>query len=295
MKLFAYVRNIVASFSKDDLKQGIRLLGQSIQKVLDNYIAAELLLIRAVSDTGKRFEADLEKAIKLPPKISAVAYIRQILANMGIILEMLSALADKSYGKDVVVDGITYKRAELLRTIDYMDFVVSYASRILHVLVIAEASTETGDHAPGQERPKPEMRWLADNQKAFFALLVTFSKKPRELITLIENIPDITIGENDDRVLVPTVGLVKLDPLRNNMVPVITSFATSVGIWRAEMQARRYERLKEEHRCIQLRIAQRRGQMDGTNDAQQERIIRTYEGYLNKTAEQIAKMEEKYL
>jgi type II secretory pathway component PulL len=52
--------------------------------------------------------------------------------------------------------------------------------------------------------------------------------------------------------------------------------------------------LKEDARSIQLRLEQLRLQAEGKNDAQLERTIEKYEQYLNKTAEKIAKMQEKY-
>jgi len=294
MRILDYLRRLASSFTKDELKQNIRVYTQALQKAIESYMNAETVVTSFKSKAGKAFEAEFTKAVRTPPRMTMFSYIRQVLANMAVTTELLSAIAEKSYGKDIVIEGITYKRAELLRTIGYMDFVVAYSMQLMHYLLVAEASVVSKEHPEGQERPKPELAWLKSNQKAFFALLSTFARPSREIAQLIDSIPDIAIGEDDEKIIVPQVGYAKLDPLKNNFIPVVTKTSMAVGIWWAQLQIAKYERLKEDARSIQLRLEQLRLQADGKNDAQLERTIQKYEQFLNKTAEDIARMEEKY-
>lgn len=293
MRILDFLRRMASSFTKDELKEKLRILSQALQKSLETFMNAEGTLATFKSKAGKQFEADLAKSVRLPPRMTPIAYVRAVLTNMSVTLELLSAIAEKSYGKDIVVEGITYRRAELLRTIGYMDFVVSYSMQLLHYLLVAEASVVSKEHPEGAERPRPELAWLKANQLAFFTLLTTFSKPSREIASLIESIPDIVIGEDDDKIIAPQVGILKLDPLKNNFIPGVSSVALAIGIWWATLQVAKYERLKEDARSIQLRLEQLRLQNEGKNDAQLERTISKYEGYLNQTAEKIAKMEAK--
>ena len=294
MRILDYLRNMVSSITKDELKEKLRILSQSLQKALEAFMGAESVLTTFKSKAGQQFEDDLSKTVRLPPRMTPVAYIRQVLTNMGLTLEMIQAIAEKSYGKDITIEGITYRRAELLRTIGYMDFVASYSTQLLHYLLVAEAAIAAKDHAPGSERPRPELQWLKTNQAAFFSLLVTFSKPSREITKLLESIPDIVIGEDDDKIIAPQVGFSKLDPLRNNFIPGISNTSLSIGIWWVGYQVAKYERLKEDVRSIELRLEQLRLQNEGKSDAQLERTIATYERYLNDTSEKVAKMEAKY-
>ncbi len=294
MRILDYLRRLTASLTKDEFKQSLRVFTQGLQKAIETYFNAENTVKVFASKAGKDFEAALGKVVRLPAKMTTFAYIRQVLSNMAVTTELLTAIAEKSYGRDIVIEGITYKRAELLRTLGYMDFVVAYSMQLLHYLLVAEASVTSKEHPEGKERPKPELEWLKRHQPAFFALLATFSKPSREIAQLLESIPDIEIGEDDDKVIVPQVGMMKLDPLKNNFVPGVTSVAMGVGIWWAQLQVAKYERLKDDARSIQLRLEQLRLQAEGKNDAQLERTIEKYETFLNKTAEKIAKMEEGY-
>lgn len=295
MRLLDFIKRLASSFTKDELKQGIRLLTQSLQKAVESFMVAETTIPKFKSKAGKDFEVAMGKAVRLPPRITVLAYIRQVLTTMTNTADLLAIVADKSYGNDVVVEGITYKRAELLRTLSYMDFVSSYSIKLLHMLTVAETSIVTGEHSDGKERPKPEMEWLRDHQKGYFALLQTFAKPGREISQLIDAIPDISIGPDDDKLIVPQVGLAKLDPLKNNAIPLVTNASIGLGMFIVKIQLYRYDYLKDTARSIQLRLEQLRLQAEGTNDAQLQRTIEKYEQYLDKTAEKVTKMEEKYL
>jgi hypothetical protein len=294
MRILDYVRQLAASFTKDELKERLRIFAQGLQKAIETFMSAETSITMLKSKAGKEFEAELSKGIRLPPKMTPFGYIRQVLANMSITAELLGAIVEKSYGKDIVIEGITYRRAELLRTLGYMDFVVNYSMQLLHYILVAEASLVSKEHPEGQERPRPELAWLKDNRRAFITLLQTFSRPSREIASLIESIPEISIGEDDDKIIAPQVGLGKLDPLKNNFVPVVSDVAMAIGIWYAQTQVAKYDRLKEDARSIQLRIEQLRLQSEGKSDAQLESVIAKYERFLNQTSEKIAKMEAKY-
>lgn len=294
MRILDYVRRLATSFTKDELKERMRIFSQALQKSIESFMNAETTVTSFKSKAGKEFDSELSKGVRMPPRMTAFGYIRQVLANMSVTAELLATIVEKSYGKDIVVEGITYRRAELLRTLGYMDFVVNYSMRLLHYILVAEASLVSKEHNEGQERPKPELAWLKENRKAFIALLATFSKPSREIVTLIESIPEISIGEDDERVIAPQVGLTKLDPLKNNFIPGVSGIALAVGLWWAQLQVEKYERLKEDARSIQLRLEQLRLQAQGKSDAQLEATIAKYERFADETAEKIAKMEAKY-
>mgnify|MGYP006144375255 FL=1 len=293
MRILDYVRRLAASFTKDELKERLRIFTQGLQKSIESFMNAETTLTAFKSKAGKEFEAELGKGVRMPPRLGAFGYIRQVLANMAVTTELLAAIVEKSYGKDIVVEGITYRRAELLRTLGYMDFVVNYSMQLLHYILIAEASVVSKEHPEGQERPRPELAWLKDNRRAFITLLQTFSRPSREVASLIESIPEITIGEDDEKVIAPQVGLAKLDPLKNNFIPVVSDISLAIGLWWAHIQVAKYDRLKEDARSIELRLEQLRLQANGKSDAQLESTIAKYERFLNQTAEKIAKMEIK--
>ena len=293
MRILDFVRRLTSSFTKDELKERLRIFSQGLQKALETFMNAETTVKTFKSKAGKEFEADLARGVRLPPRITPFGYVRQVLANMSVTAELLGVIVEKSYGKDIVIEGITYRRAELLRTLGYMDFLVNYSMQLLHYILVAEASIVSKEHNEGQERPKPELLWLKNNRAAFVQLLNTFSKPSREIATLIESIPEIVIGAYDMNIIVPQVGLTKLDPLKNNYVPGVSGLALAAGMWWAQIQVAKYERLKEDARSIQLRLEQLRLQAEGKNDAQLENTISKYERFLNQTAEKIAKMEAK--
>jgi len=296
MKLFDFLRNLTTSFTKDEVKEKLRLVTQALHETISAFVSASEILGNSgyKSKAGKDFDSAFKRSVKVPYRGTFPQVIQQVLTNMDGFADLLSGLIDKSYNKDIVVEGITYKRAEILRTLGFMDFAVTYVTQILHYILAAEANVQAKTLVDGKERPKPELDWLAQNQDTFFRLLNTFGAKDRDMIKAIESIPDIQVGENDDLTIVPTVGITRLDPLKNNFIPGVTPMFISIGTWWAQRQVARYERMKEDHKLIAYRIEQLRLQAQGKEDPQLEKTIAKYEQFLNELAEDIAKAEKKY-
>lgn len=295
-RIIDFLRQLTPSFTKDELKEKLRLVGQAIQQTLASLVTAAEVLGKPSfkSRVGKAFDADFKRSVKTRFRGTAAEVMTQIIQSLDSLASLLTGVVDKTYNAEVTVDGITYKRAEVLRILGYMDFTVTYARQLLHYLLVCEANVQAKTLTEGRERPKPEIEWLEKNQGAFFQLLNTFSQEPRDVIKAIEGIPDISVGDNDEITLHPTVGIGRLDPLKSNFVPGVTPMFMSIGIWWAQRQVARYERLKEDLRAIEYRVEQLRLQAQGKEDAQLEKTIVKYEQYIDDLAEDIAKMEKKY-
>lgn len=296
MRIINFLRQLVPSFTKDDVKEKLRLISQALQQSIACYTNANEVLGKPTfkSKAGKDFDSAFKRSVKVQYRGTPSEIILQILLNISGISDLLGALIDKSYNKDIVVEGITYKRAEILRILGFMDFTVTYSRQMLHYLLVAEANVQAKTLTPGAERPKPELAFLEANQETFFRLLNTFAQADRDIVKKIDDIPDIGVGENDEITIVPTVGINRLDPLKSNFIPGITPMFMGFGIWWAQIQVARYERMKEDVRTIEYRVEQLRLQAQGKEDAVLEKSIKKYEEYLNDLAEKIAKMEKKY-
>lgn len=296
MRIFDFLRNLIPSFTKDEVKEKLRLVSQMLQQTLEGYLSAvDVLGVPGFkSRAGKEFDNDFRSKVRTPFRGTSISVIQQVLSNVTNFIDQLSPLVEKSYNRDVVVDGLTYKRAEILRTLGYLDFMVTYARQLLHYLLVVEANFQAKTLPDGRELPKPEIDWLNANRATFFRLLLTFADNYRDLIKKLDDIPDINVGENDEQTIQHTVSVSRLDPLKNNFLPGITPMFMSIGIAWTQWQVKRYERLKEDVKVIQYRIEQLRLQAQGKQDAQLERTIAKYEEYLNDLAYDIAKMEQKW-
>jgi hypothetical protein len=296
MRIFDFLRNLVTSFSKDEVKEKLRLIAQAVHETMSTYLTASEILGKPAfkSKAGKEFDTAFKRSVKAPYRGTTIEVIYQVLLNLDSIADLLVSLVEKNYNKDITVDGITYKRAEIIRVLGFMDFTVTYARQLLHYILVTEANVQAKTLPDGKECPKPEIEWLKENQETFFRLINTFATKDREFIKKIEDIPEIGVGADDEHTIVPTVGIQRLDPLKNNFVPGVTPMFMSIGIWWTQMQVARYERMKEDIRCIEFRIEQLRLQAQGKNDPQLEKTIARYEEFKNDLAQDIAKAEQKW-
>jgi hypothetical protein len=294
-RVLDFLRSITPTFTKDEVKEKLRLIAQALQKTVQVYLsAADAFNSGYKSKAGQDFESSFKRQVRTNYRGNPIQVIQQVLQNISSLGDLLSGLVEKNYNKDVTVEGLTYKRAEILRTLGFMDFTTTYARQLLHYLLASQANVQAKTAPAGQEIPKPEIEWLSQNQQAFFTLLITFALPANEILKKIDAIPDIGVGDNDEVTIHPTVGIGRLDPLKNNFIPHITPMFMNIGIWWAQRQTARYERMVEDVRVIEYRIEQLRLQAAGKEDAQLERSIAKYEEYLADLAEKIAKAEKKW-
>lgn len=294
-RIIEFVRSLVPTFTRDEVKEKLRLVQQALSKTIGLYVsAADTIKGNAKSKAGQEFDQAFKRTVRTNLRGTPFEIIQQVLQNISSLGDLLSSMVEKNYNKDVTVEGMTYKRAEVLRTLGFMDFTTTYARQLLHYLLAAEANVQAKTLPIGQERPKPEIEFLLKNQAAFFTLLIAFALPANDILKKIDNIPDISIGDDDETTIVPTVGIGRLDPMKNNFVPGVTPMFMGIGTWWAHRQLARYERLVEDVRVIEYRLEQLRLQAQGKEDAQLERAIAKYEEYLDDLAEKIAKADKKW-
>lgn len=294
-RIIEFVRSLVPTFTRDEVKEKLRLVQQALSKTIGLYVsAADTIKGNAKSKAGQEFDQAFKRTVRTNLRGTPIEIIQQVLQNISSLGDLLSSMVEKNYNKDVTVEGMTYKRAEVLRTLGFMDFTTTYARQLLHYLLAAEANVQAKTLPIGQERPKPEIEFLLKNQAAFFTLLIAFALPANDILKKIDNIPDISIGDDDETTIVPTVGIGRLDPMKNNFVPGVTPMFMGIGTWWAHRQLARYERLVEDVRVIEYRLEQLRLQAQGKEDAQLERAIAKYEEYLDDLAEKIAKADKKW-
>src|SRR5690606_24455681 len=216
----------------------------------------------------------------------------QTLQNMQVNVETIANLVGDSYADTIVVAGMTYKRAQILKYIALMGFVTDYSRQVMLYLLAAEANIKSRQLDEGKERPLPELRWLETNQASYFRALTAMAIKSKDLAEVFANIPDIVITEQNVSTVEETVGLSKVDPLKMNIISIGINPFHYIGIKWADYQVAKYQRAKEEKRAIEFRLEQLRTQRSGREDPKLEQSVAYYEDLVNKLASKIAKFED---
>lgn len=295
MNVLQFLRSMLPSFKRNDVSERLRAIrDELVNNTLPPYetAAAELRSATAKSKVFIEFDKAFTKGVSSSFRGNFLEQTQQILKNLQNNFDFIENLVDDNYSQDIVVAGITYKRAQILQYIAIAGFAVDYARRVLLYVLAAEANVKSRTLVDGKERPVPEIKWLEANRSAYFRAMGVMSVKEKELATMFDSIPDITVSDDVENTADATLMRQKVDPLNLNVIPIGVNPFHYIGVRWANRQVAKYQRSKEEKRALEFRLEQLKGQRSGEEDPRLERSIAYYEDEVNRLASKIAKMEE---
>src|SRR5690606_28974088 len=143
MSLISFVKNLVSSIKKDDVNERIR----SVIDANNNFALAALSDVKetiAEANFKSKFATAFKttllsvfKSLRGKPNPLYQA-IEQTIKNSNEILEYLSDKAGKAIPQVLVIEGISYHQANILRIIDLLDFYADYTQRVLAYIAASE-------------------------------------------------------------------------------------------------------------------------------------------------------------
>lgn len=294
MRVLEFLRSMLPMFKRSEVIDLLRHLKDDlVNQTLSVFITAQ--------EDRLGSESPKSKALKLYVDQQATAVHSrgrnwlevqiELLRKLQTNLDVVEGLIESQIGQDVIVAGLTYRKAQFLQFAAIAQFTVDYARQNLLYLLACEANVKARTLEDGKERPVPEIRWLLDNRDTYFKALTLLAVEGDVLQRVLSEVPDITITELSAQTAPEVFGAAKLDPLRMGIIPIGMNPFHFIGVRWANRQVAKYQRAKEECRSLEFRLEQLRNQRVGTEDPKLEKTIAYYEGEVDKLAAQIAKFE----
>lgn len=292
MKILQLIQGLLPSFKRDEVADEVRALRESLEDyTIPAFEGVEKSALKKKSKVIQDYEREFSRHVKTGFRGDSFQVTRQVLEAMRGLISYLENAVEKTFSRDIIVAGLTYRKAEVLRLLTLADFTVTYARQNLLYLMAAEGNVDAKTLPAGKERPAPELKWLVDNRRAFFDCLALMAIKPSEIDRLISNIPDITVNNESEVIVAQTRSKIELDPLGANLIGIQWNPFYALGVRRANRRHARTQRAKNEKRAIEYRLEQLYRQQEQQPDAKLEKTISFYEAEVDSLASMIAKNE----
>jgi len=298
MDIAAFIRNLLPTFGKKDVREKLRIISRKISDIVQPCLELFLTSIdekSLVSAYGIKFKRDL-LAI-LPPRLRNVdkpygMVLTAAMSNASKLVDLLETYITKNLSETINIEGMTYQKASVIRLIELLDFTVDYAGRQLAYLVASETNVVAFERPDGKPYTQAEMNYILNNQATYFRMLDLLNGDPKKTFSTIESIPEIVMG---DMAIgeVPALAGASADPLLLGAIPGISNIFHWVGIRVVDYEVERYECALKQKRDIELRLESLKQRRLGNLDAQTESIIEGYERELTLSRAKIARFEEK--
>lgn len=298
MSMIGFVKSLVPNFERSRIVED---LGQQKEYLNDTLIpnlrgAAKLLAGENLkSNYGRQFMANFKTALPDYRSRGVFQGLAEYFSKIGASLQEIENQIPDLFGPDVTVETLTYQKATILSYLDASRFVAQYASRALSITLAAETATSLKKDEKSEiqkQFTKWEKNWVDSKSQQFIATLEALNKSPRDIISAVNSIPEITIDANKDRVVGQTVGMNKLDPLKLGFLPVSGNPIYKMRMYFAEWQQENYKAGVEEARVLELRILELKAALDGHEDARNQRALDYTKGRLDKLNAKLQDYEE---
>lgn len=295
MSFIAYLKSFLPQFSKDRVSELARINQSEIDTlVIPSYKEAEMGL------RGRNFKSksiqDFSNVFKQNVGMSngdnIVTAILKAMERVSANNKYVSEKTDNTFESEIVIAGVSVLKVNLIRLLELNSFVSRYAMRFLNYIYILETEATNADPRYTKDSlSMGEIAWLEKNFLDFCFALRAVSKSEKEVTKLIDNIPDVVLGDSAE-MMIQTIGEAKTDPFNTKIIAGFTSSPIfHVRLIVAQYQANRYKEQKELKAILELRLLNLKNSQQGKPDASVEKQIVYIQSRVDRLSEELRKAE----
>lgn len=298
MSVIAFVKSLVPNFDRsrilDDIGQQKEYLNDTL---IPNLKAASKLLggKNLKSEIGRNFMGSFEYALPSYRSRGPFQGLAEYFGKIAAALQEIENQVPDLFNADVTKETLTYQKAAILKYLESSRFLAKYSARSLSMILTAEtASNLKKDEKSVLEAQftKFEKNWQETMSQPYIDTLRALDQNPRDIITAVTQIPEVTVDENRDRIVNQTIGLSKLDPLKLGFLSPGTSPIYTLRMYISEWQHENYKAGVEEARILELKILELKNALEGREDARTEKALEYTKGRLDKLTAKLQDYEE---
>lgn len=298
MNIVAFLKNIMPSFGKKDVREKIRLVLSKITEIAQpsaESTFADLDERKPKSAFFKTFLRELlsESTAAVRNHVSPYKLVLMTALNNGQkLMTLIESYVDKNVPSTIHIEGTTYQTGSVLRLIELLDFLADYTLRNLNFIVASETEIEAFDKPDMNPSTPFELKWLLANRDSYFKVMFLLAKDPKTIMAMIDSLPEIAMGDVDQE-NIPALAGAQGDPLQLGIIPGASWIFHKIGITLVNYELDRYDRALKDKRVIEMRLESLRNRRNGNPDAAIETVIDGYDRELIVLRQKISDYEDR--
>lgn len=263
MKIFSYLGSITKSVQKTDIVDDLERTKEELDDIVkplyqhaSDFFRSNRLHSKAAKDLQEAFYSKFERgSIGKQSNFITDVQIRleKITANMSFIQKSV----DEEFERMVIAEGMTARKALLLRASEHLSFVSRMSLDILNYVYVVEArdANETEQSEDVNQLSPAEEKHVEQSIGTFAQLVSDYSAEPAKFRDLFASIPNITLNLRSEAMIIGTFKEKDIDPFNAAYVSgFIYNPIYHVRMVIAEWQTARYKANKDKKRMLELRL-----------------------------------------
>lgn len=296
MKIFDFIKSLLPTFGKSRLEEEATITRGELEKLVKpSYDNAKPLtsMGKFNSKTAQEINKSFGNLFRLEKNQNIIGYIQQALPKVIEFQAHVQEMIESKFENDIVIDGITVAKANVIHSQTTLTFFSRYAQKLLNYFYILETEAVNGDMSYVKDSLSVgDIQWIRDNFNDFCNSLAVVSVGKKEAAQAFQKIPDVIVRDNADA-LSGVYSPKDIDPLGLSKISGFSkSPIFSLRLIVAEYQVNRYKEAQETKRLLELRLLNLQRMQDNKPDAAIEREIAYTQSRVDKFAHQLRTFEE---
>lgn len=302
MKIFEYISSLLPKVEKDTILFDIRATKEELVNIVKpTYDNASTYFRdhKFVSDEVKALDTKFYQNFNRGKFGSQANFISEIASRIDNLIDSVTSIetsVEKNLERLTIKEGISAKRALVMRSSEEVSFLSRYAIDLLNYVyraegaAIAKKNKEEFDDTPVSPGEKKHI----DNHFVVFAKnLSAFSNDPKKVKEAFDRMPDVVISDQTEDTILSFVSAKDLDPIGTQAMSGFTynpiyHFRMVIAEW----QTNRYNASREKKRELELRLIHLEMLADKVNDPKIEREISYIRQRVSKIERKMREEEE---
>jgi len=292
--LFNYIKSLLPHLRKDDILEDLRVTKGEFENLRQTY---ELLTQEsagfkwrsvAVQNLATIFYRNYKSSVGKSNELAVD--IAKTIPNIVQNLEIVEKELEQILGTDVLNEGLTAKKAVLIRACEHFSFLSRYTLDVLNYCLCAESAPP--DYPLDRMMSKASVDWIEQNILVYAQLLTLYSRPTAKFEQDLAKIPDVVLNDSNVAAVAGVFDKAALDPYSNVMVrEFIGSPVYHFRLIFAEWQANRYKASKDKKQMLELRLLQLKSIHEDAQDPALEKQIQYLQDRIDKLDRKLSDME----
>lgn len=297
MFLLDFIKTLIPVLNKSDVLEDVRVTKAELESTVIpsiNQASENIKIIKLKAPKNKELVNVFFRNYSLSN--SSKNILAEIALKLPVVLQNLVEVEktfDEDTGKDIITDGVTNKKAIMLRAIEQISFLSRFTMDLLVVLYNNEALDSGIDMEESIEVPKIVNDRVTRNMGLYAILLSIYGDSKFTFDKRIANMPDVVLNETTSASVLSVYGAKNLDPINS---PLVMGFDYNpiyhIRLLVAEWQASRYQSMKDKKKMLELRLLHLKLLEDKKSDPKIEKEISYIQSRVDSIEYSMTKMEK---
>lgn len=299
IKIIDFIKSLLPRIGKDQILEDLRVTSSELdQLVIPNYeqAAAYFKIEKTKSDEVKSLSEDFYQKFDKGSVVKQTSIIGEVAVRLGFIkanLAYVQSQIETILERDVISEGLTAKKAILIRAANQISFVSRFSSDLLNYVYVAEAIKVDAGIEESMKLSPAAKKHIEKNIKVFAWLLSDYGIHSKEFEKIYTAVPDIVVSSRNEASIVGLFKEQDIDPFSS---PFVLGFTGNpiyhVRLLFAEWQASRYKANKDKKKMLELRLLHLKLINEKKNDPKLEAEINYIQNRIDKVERYMRDVEE---